>query len=182
MNQGRIIIVVVAVAVCLTLVLGGAWITGVGPFARPAANSSTGNVPAWIALGIISEASAGSDHYYNTTVLGTGTITMWQDLTFQVQSPSGESLSGAISITVTNSGDSCDVALYSFSSASWSAPSATCASGTTGGGAMVANGAAVQMLSAIDFAASENSLVLVGQGSFSGGHGPFSGTESYEIP
>jgi hypothetical protein len=166
----------------LAVVLVGAWLTGVGSFARPEAESSTGNAPAWVALGVISDASAGSNYYYKASIDGTGTVTNWQDLTFQVQSPSGEALAGATSITVTNSGGSCDVALYSFSSTAWSTPLAHCALGTTGGGAVVASGAEVQMLSTVDFSASEDSLVLVGQGSFSGGHGPFSGTESFQIP
>jgi hypothetical protein len=121
-----------------------------------------------LAYGTFTETRAGPGFYYNTTIQSSPGGLTWSDLHFHVQSASGDVLSGASTITVTNSANTCDVALYTFSNASWTVPETPCVSGTIGGSAPVWSGSSIQVLSAVNFTASGDALAIVGQGAFEG--------------
>jgi hypothetical protein len=93
----------------------------------------------------------------------------WSNMIFQVQTAAGAGAAGPTTLITTNAAGSCNVATYTFASATWGAPAANaCAGVTTGGGALVVGGAQMQMLSTTNLNNAGNVLVAVGQGSFSG--------------
>ena len=127
-----------------------------------------------LAFGTINEASAGANFYYNTTVQTASGGMTWSNMIFQVQSTSGSTVAGVTSITTTNAAGSCNAAKYTFATATWAAaPSSACAG--SGGSYLVVNGAAVQLVSTTNLNSAGDTLVAIGQGSFSG-------TASFNIP
>ena len=119
-------------------------------------------------LGTINEQSAGSNYYYNATVQTASPGMTWSNMIFQVQSAGGSVLGTATTVTVTNGAGTCNVAQYTFSTSVWSTPAVHCASGTTGGSALVATGASVQLLGSASFTNAGDKLVIVGEGAYSG--------------
>jgi flagellin-like protein len=93
----------------------------------------------------------------------------WSNMIFQVQTAAGAGAVGPTTLTTTNAAGSCNLATYTFATASWGAPAANvCAGVTTGGGALVVAGAQMQMISTANLNNAGNVLVVVGQGTFSG--------------
>jgi len=119
-------------------------------------------------MGTINEQVAGSNYYYNATVQEASPGMTWSNMIFQVQSAGGSVLNTATSVTVTNAAGTCNVALYTFSTSVWSVPASHCASGTTGGSALVGAGASLQLLASATLTNSGDRLVVVGQSSYSG--------------
>jgi len=121
-----------------------------------------------LAIGTVLEANAGANYYYNTTVQTASGGMTWGNMIWQVQSSGGTVLaSGPTTITTTNAADSCNVATYTFSTGLWTTPATHC-TGTTGTGALVVNGAQIQLVSSVNLASAGYKLVAIGQGSFSG--------------
>jgi len=134
-----------------------------------------------LAVGTINEATSGSGAsqkwYYNTTIQTASGGMTWSNMIFQIQTPSGGVVStGPTTITTTNSALSCNVATYTFSSATWGAPASNaCAGVTTGGGGLAVSGAQLQLTSTVSLQQVGDKVVAVGQGSFSG-------TATFAIP
>ena len=133
-----------------------------------------------LALGTMNEASNGASgasarYYYNTSVQTASGGMTWSNMIFQVTSASGSGVAGPTTITTTNAAGSCNVATYTFSTATWGAPASNACAGTTGGSALVVSGAQVQMISTTNLNNAGDNLVAVGQGAFSG-------TENFQIP
>jgi archaeal type IV pilus assembly protein PilA len=138
-----------------------------------------GNTPIGSAftLGTIYEATAGTNYYYNSTVQSASSSMTWSDMIFQIQNAGGGVVTtGPTTITVTNTAGSCNVATYTFSTAVWTTPATHCATGTTGGSALVGvGGAGVDLLSSVNFNAAGYHIVVVGQS-------VYSGTTQFAIP
>jgi flagellin-like protein len=128
-------------------------------------------------LGTISEATSGSGAaqrwYYNATVQTASGGMTWSNMVFQVKSPAGSVVTaGPLAITTTNAALSCTVATYTFSSASWSPPSANACSGSVvGASGQPVPGSQLQLTSTASLQYQDDSLVAIGQGTFSGSAG-----------
>jgi hypothetical protein len=122
-------------------------------------------------------SGAGAVWYYNATVETAGTGTTWSDLVLQVQLPSGSvDTTGPTSVTTTNSVVSCNVATYTFASATWGTPSSNvCAAGAVGGNGLVSSGDQVELTSSSTLAQQGERFVVFGSG-------PYSGSASFALP
>jgi len=159
-------IIATILLVAITVVLAAVLYILISGLTKGPGNTPIGTA---FALGNINEQSAGANFYYNTTVQSSGSGMTWQSMIFQVQTSGGASAAGPTTITVTNAAASCNVAVYTFATAAWTAAVAgKCASGTLGGGALVSNGAAVQMVSTATLQGLGDRWVVVGQSSYSG--------------
>jgi archaeal type IV pilus assembly protein PilA len=167
-------IIATILLVAITVVLAAVLYILISGLTKGPGNTPIGSA---FALGTINEASAGTNYYYNTTVQSASTSMTWSDMIFQIQNSGGGVVTtGPTTITVTNSAGSCNVATYTFSTAAWTVPATHCASGTTGGSALIgAGGAGVDFLSSVNFDAAGYSLVVVGQS-------VYSGTATFAIP
>jgi hypothetical protein len=164
MKRGYFVAAALVSSALLTVVLVGAWTDWFG--ANPPPNSAPDYGLPTLAFGPFNEAHAGPNFYYNSTIEQVGAPLTWSDLVLHVESPSGVILSGASTVTATNSAKTCNVAIYSFSGAAWSAPATPCATGTIGGSAPVSGGALIEVLSVKNFTAAGNSLVISSQDTY----------------
>ena len=137
---------------------------------------SPGNSPIGSALAVqgITESTAGANFVYTTTVQSpsSGSGMTWSDMIFQVQSAAGTVIAtGPVNVTVTNPAlNGCPDAVFTFSSSAWAAYTGGghCTSGTTGGAALVVAGAQITMVSTVNLNGQGDSLVVIGQSSYSG--------------
>jgi archaeal type IV pilus assembly protein PilA len=164
-------IIATILLVAITVVLAAVLYILISGLTKGPGNTPLGTA---LALGTFTEATSGTGGaqkwYYNATVQSASGGMTWSNMIFQVQSPSGSIVStGPTTITTTNAALSCNVATYTFSSATWGAPAANaCAGVTTGGGALTVSGAQLQLTSTATLQTLGYKVVAVGQGSFSG--------------
>ncbi len=162
-------IIATILLVAITVVLAAVLYILISGLTKGPGNTPIGSA---FAVGTISEATAGANYYYNTTVQSASSGMTWSNMIFQVQNPGGGVIStGPTTITVTNTAGSCNVAVYTFSSATWAASTGAtaCAAGATGASQLVgAGGAGVHLVSSVTLTGVGDSLVAVGQGSYSG--------------
>ncbi len=164
--------------VAITVVLAAVLYVLVSGLTKAPATTPIGSA---FAIGTVYEATSGSGAaqrwYYNASVQSAGGGITWGDMIFQVQASSGSVVpNGPLTITVTNGPSSCNLATYTFSSALWGyAATNPCASVPVGPNALVASGAALQLVSSTSLQQSGISLVAFGQG-------PFSGSTSFALP
>lgn len=130
-----------------------------------------GNTPIGTAVSFsgISEATAAAGNQWNYTMsVQTTTSGMtWSNMLFQVQSAGGTLITTGPTKVVVSGTNGCNLATFTFSSSSWGATGATC-SGTTGGSALVLSGETIQMQASVNLNNQGDTLVIIGQGSFSG--------------
>jgi len=171
-------IIATILLVAITVVLAAVLYILISGLTKGPGNTPLGTA---LALGTFSEATSGSGAgqkwYYNATVQSASGGMTWSNMIFQIQTPSGGVVStGPTTITTTNSALSCNVATYTFSSATWGAPASNaCAGVTTGGGGLAVSGAQLQLTSTVSLQQVGDKVVAVGQGSFSG-------TATFAIP
>ncbi|MCI4366410.1 MAG: type IV pilin [Thermoplasmata archaeon] len=171
-------IIATILLVAITVVLAAVLYILISGLTKGPGNTPIGTA---LAMGTFSEATsgagAGQKWYYNATVQSASGGMTWSNMIFQVQTPSGGIVAaGPTTITTTNAALSCNIATYTFATATWGAPAANvCAGVTTGGGGLVVSGAQLQLTSTVVLQTLGNKVVAVGQGSFSG-------TASFAIP
>ena len=164
-NRGVSPIIATILLVAITVVLAAVLYILISGLTKGPGSTPIGSA---FSIGTINEQSAGANFYYNSTVQTASPGMTWSNMIFQVQTSGGSVLATATSITVTNGAGTCNVALYTFSTAAWTVPASHCATGTTGGSALVATGASLQLLGSTSFNNAGDNLVAVGQGSYSG--------------
>jgi flagellin-like protein len=163
-------IIATILLVAITVVLAAVLYILISGLTKGPGNTPLGTA---LAVGAVQEATsgtgAGQHWYYNTSVQSASGGMTWSNMIFQVQTAAGAGATGPTTLTTTNAAGSCNVATYTFSTATWAAPAANvCAGVTTGGGALVVGGAQMQMISTTNLNNAGNNLIAVGQGSFSG--------------
>ncbi|HTT26463.1 MAG TPA: archaellin/type IV pilin N-terminal domain-containing protein [Thermoplasmata archaeon] len=171
-------IVATILLVAITVVLAAVLYVLVSGLTRAPGTTPIGSA---FTLGTVHEATSGTGAsqrwYYNSSVQAAGGGIAWGNMIFQVQAGSGSVVAtGPMTITVTNAASSCNLATYSFSSATWGTPPVgACSSVPVGPNAAVVTGAALQLLSTASLQQSGISLVAFGQG-------PYSGSEAFALP
>jgi len=156
--------------VAITVVLAAVLYILISGLTKGPGNTPIGTA---LAMGTVNEASSGSGAaarwYYNVSVQSASGGMTWASMIFQVQTSAGAGAVGPTTITTTNGAGSCNLATYTFATAAWSVPAANaCAGVTTGSGALVVAGAQIQMISTANLNNAGNTLVVVGQSSYSG--------------
>ncbi|MCI4366409.1 MAG: type IV pilin [Thermoplasmata archaeon] len=163
-------IIATILLVAITVVLAAVLYILISGLTKGPGNTPIGTA---LAVGAVNEASSGAGAaqrwYYNVSVQSASGGMTWSNMIFQVQTAAGAGAVGPTTLTTTNAAGSCNLATYTFASATWGAPAANvCAGVTTGGGALVVGGAQIQMISTANLNNGGNVMVAVGQGSFSG--------------
>jgi flagellin-like protein len=171
-------IIATILLVAITVVLAAVLYILISGLTKGPGNTPIGTA---LAIGTFTEATsgtgAGQHWYYNATVQSASGGMTWGNMIFQIQTPSGSIVTtGPTTISTTNAALSCNIATYTFSSATWGAPAAgACAGVTTGGGGLAVSGAQLQLTSTVTLQQLGYKVVAVGQGSFSG-------TATFAIP
>jgi len=164
-NRGVSPIIATILLVAITVVLAAVLYILISGLTKGPGSTPIGSA---FSIGTINEQVAGANYYYNSTVQESSPGMTWSNMIFQVQTAGGAVLGTATSVTVTNAAGSCNVALYTFSTSAWSVPASHCASGTTGGSALVGAGATVELLGSASYTNAGDNFVVVGQGAYSG--------------
>jgi flagellin-like protein len=164
-------IIATILLVAITVVLAAVLYILISGLTKGPGNTPLGTA---LAIGTFTEATSGAGAaqrwYYNATVQSASGGMTWSNMIFQVQSPSGSIVAvGPTTVTTTNAALSCNIATYTFTTATWGAPAANaCAGVTTGGGGLVVSGAQLQLTSTATLQQLGYKVIAVGQGSFSG--------------
>jgi|HubBroStandDraft_1064217.scaffolds.fasta_scaffold111425_1 flagellin-like protein len=163
-------IIATILLVAITVVLAAVLYILISGLTKGPGNTPIGTA---LAVGSVNEATSGTGGtarwYYNVSVQSASGGMTWSAMIFQVQTSAGAGAAGPTTITTTNGAGSCNLATYTFASAAWTVPAANVCTGvTTGGGALVVPGAQIQMISTTNLNNAGNTLVVVGQSSFSG--------------
>src|SRR5271170_4457691 len=163
-------IIATILLVAITVVLAAVLYILISGLTKGPGNTPIGTA---LAVGAVNEASSGTGAaarwYYNVSVQSASGGMTWSNMIFQVQTSAGAGAVGPTTLTTTNAAGSCNLATYTFATAAWGAPAANvCAGVTTGGGALVVGGAQIGMIATTNLNNAGNTLVVVGQGSFSG--------------
>ncbi len=162
-------IIATILLVAITVVLAAVLYILISGLTKGPGNTPIGSA---FAIGTVAEATAGANYYYNATVQSASSGMTWSNMIFQVQSSGGSVITtGPTTVTVTNTAGSCNVAVYTFSSATWAAATGAtaCAATAVGSSQLVgAGGAGVHLIASVSLTNVGDRLVVVGQGSYSG--------------
>jgi len=128
-----------------------------------------GNTPIGTAIAFsgVSESNTATQWNYTMSVQTATSGMTWSNMIFQVQAPSGALVTTGPTKVVISGTTGCNLATYTFATNLWAATGATCA-GTTGGSALVLSGQTVQLQASANQNGLGETIVIVGQGSYSG--------------
>jgi flagellin-like protein len=166
-SRGVSPIIATILLVAITVVLAAVLYILISGLTKGPGNTPIGSA---ISLGKVAEQTntAGTQWNYTTTIQTATSGMTWSNILFQVQAPSGQLVTtGPTKVVVNGLVQGCVLATFTFSTQAWTATGATCAV-TTGGSALVQSGDTVQFQSSVNLNSQGNSLVIVGQGSYSG--------------